>query len=113
MYPLPSGKDLKMLKGTQKRIIHVKDTHSRIFGEAYFVLRGDVGGDVTESDMVREAARLVDENLLGLYCAKQIQHTGKRKNAEPMHGGAFAGFVAGAAVCSGIIGFIVLMMQIL
>lgn len=50
------------LKGTEKRIICLKSSDSRLFCEAFFVLREDaaVGG---ESDMLAEANRILDEHL--------------------------------------------------
>lgn len=103
-----------MLKGTQKKIIHIKDTHSRIFGEAYFILRSDVSSEISENEMVREAARIVDENLLSIYCSNQlssckIPEKPKKLNSKA---GAFAGFIAGASVCSGVIGLIILITQL-
>lgn len=102
-----------MLKGTQKKIIHIKDTHSNIFGEAYFVLRTDIGTEVSENEMVREAARIVDENLLSIYCSNEAPGISpiisKPKKSKS---GAVAGFIAGASVCSGIIGLIILLIQL-
>lgn len=102
-----------MLKGTQKKIIHIKDTHSNIFGEAYFVLRTDIGTEVSENEMVREAARIVDENLLSIYCSNEASMgiSTIRSKPKKSKSGAVAGFIAGASVCSGIIGLIILLIQ--
>ena|GEM_PF-1193520 len=104
-----------MLKGTQKKIIHIKDIKSSIFGEAYFVLKADLKESVTESDMVREAAKIVDENLMEVYCSNLLSRPNPPAAAvkHPQVSSAVAGFVAGAAVCSGVIGFVALLMQIL
>lgn len=50
-----------MIKGCQKRIIHITNTGSPYFEEAYFILRRperDIRA--TEDDMVREALRIAE-----------------------------------------------------
>ena len=47
-----------MLKGAQKRMIVVKTTESKIFEEAYFVMRREYTG--MEGDMVAEANRIIE-----------------------------------------------------
>ncbi len=47
-----------MLKGAQKRMIVVKTADSRIFEEAYFVMRGE--STSSNSDMVGEANRIIE-----------------------------------------------------
>ncbi len=57
----------KHMRGSEKKIIYVRDTGSKLFEEAYFVLRRGVsdGADGTdEADMVREASRIVEEGSL-------------------------------------------------
>lgn len=49
-----------MIKGCQRRIIMVKDTGSRYFDSAYFVLRHDLPKDSRESDMLAEAHRMIN-----------------------------------------------------
>ena len=49
-----------MIKGAQKRMIVVKTTESKIFEEAYFVLRREAEG-VSQGDMVGEANRIIEE----------------------------------------------------
>lgn len=48
-----------MLKGAQKRMIVVKTSDSKLFEEAYFVLRHESRGE--ETDMVAEANRIIEE----------------------------------------------------
>ena len=48
-----------MLKGCQRRIIMVKDTGSKYFEGAYFVLRSELPGSVRESEMISEAQRMI------------------------------------------------------
>ncbi|MBQ4067317.1 MAG: hypothetical protein IJD22_06715 [Clostridia bacterium] len=51
-----------MIKGCQKKIIHLKKTDSPYFEEAYFILKDtpDRAGAFCENDMVREAIRLTE-----------------------------------------------------
>ena len=54
-----------MVKGCQRRIIHLKNTGSEMFEEAYFLLNDKYHADDKKSlDMVREANRIIEENLL-------------------------------------------------
>ncbi|MBQ9733474.1 MAG: hypothetical protein IJV74_04485 [Clostridia bacterium] len=50
------------MRGYQRKIIHLKNTGSYLFDEAYFVLSRD-GEDLHlgEDDMVKEASRIIDE----------------------------------------------------
>lgn len=52
-----------MVRGYQKRIIHLKNTESAVFDEAFFLVneRNSVG--VGEKELIREANRIVDESL--------------------------------------------------
>lgn len=49
-----------MLKGCQRRIIMVKDTGSKYFDSAYFVIKHDLPKGSRESDMLAEAHRMID-----------------------------------------------------
>lgn len=53
-----------MLRGCQKKIIILKSTGSPIFDEAYFILNDNAAASdrITQSDMVREANRIISEN---------------------------------------------------
>jgi len=52
------------MRGYQKRVIYLKNTGSRDFEEAYFIVRADVG-DKGQScpHMIEEANRIIDENF--------------------------------------------------
>ncbi len=54
------------MKGCQKRIIVMKNTGSRLFDEAYFILKENAVRTqaISEHDMVGEAARIISENML-------------------------------------------------
>ena len=80
------------MRGREKRVIFVRDTGSRFFEEAYFVLRrGAAEGDSPEADMVREAQRIVRD--CGAY-----PRSGRRI------GGKTLSFLAGAASAGALIG---------
>ena len=60
------------MRASEKRILYVRDTGSRWFEEAYFVLRrGASEADGSASDMAREAQRLVADGLNGYPHAKR------------------------------------------
>ena len=52
------------MRGYQKKVIFVKNTGSRHFEEAYFVMRPDCeeSGDLSET-MIEEANRIINENF--------------------------------------------------
>lgn len=51
-----------MIKGCQKKIIHLKNTGSPYFEEAYFILKDDGASLPAENDMVREALRIAESS---------------------------------------------------
>ncbi len=51
-----------MIKGNQKKVIHVKNTESGIFEEAYFILKEDISKNLSEGDIISEANRIIEEN---------------------------------------------------
>lgn len=56
-----------MLRGAERRMIVVRTKNSRMFEEAYFMVRpeaGDRGED--ESDMLREANQILEGSLGGM-----------------------------------------------
>ena len=50
-----------MVRGCQKKIIYVKNTDSKVFDEAYFVLSDKIPEATEECDMVEEANRILGE----------------------------------------------------
>ena len=62
-----------MTRGCEKRIIHIKDTDSALFEEAYFVLRSGVTRKRqphSEDQMIKEANRLIKDSLTFAYPSK-------------------------------------------
>ncbi|MGM9652298.1 MAG: hypothetical protein ACI3XP_01530 [Eubacteriales bacterium] len=87
------------MRGSEKKIIYIRDTGSRIFEEAYFVIRRGVcdgEGRPSENDMVREAERIVEESG-GAYPA-HARRTRLRGRLLSFFAGAAA---AAALICGG------------
>lgn len=85
------------MRGSEKKIIYVKDTGSNIFEEAYFVIRRGVDGEddrPSESDMVREASRIVAQNGADYPAARRR----RRLRAKILS------FLAGAAAATSLFG---------
>lgn len=55
-----------MYNGNQKKVIVIKNTNSRFFEEAYFILKesGKNENKSHESAMIREANRIANENFV-------------------------------------------------
>ena len=51
------------VKGTQKRVIHLKNTESSIFEEAYFIVKEGARESYALPDMISEANRIIEENV--------------------------------------------------
>ncbi len=52
-----------LVKGCRGKIIRLKSTGNRLFDEAFFVLRDDAA-EVGERDILGEANRILEENML-------------------------------------------------
>ena len=51
-----------MIKGCQKKIVFLKNTGSKLFDEAYFIIRDSINLDgISDGDMIDEANRIIDE----------------------------------------------------
>ena len=54
-----------MVRGYQKRIIYLKNTRSKLFDEAYFVVKEDnTAKRAPHEELVEEANRIIDENYI-------------------------------------------------
>ena len=84
------------MRGSEKKIIYVRDTGSKLFEEAYFVLKRGVsdGSAGAEEDMVREASRIVEEGSFN------YPMTARRAR----HRRALTLFLAGAATAMAFLG---------
>ena len=51
-----------MLRGCQKKIVFLKNTGSKLFDEAYFVISDKADSEkICRTDMITEANRIIDE----------------------------------------------------
>lgn len=82
-----------MIKGCQKRMIHVKNTGCDLFDEAYFVLKNDVSTNSDfENDFLQTATAIINQNNL----IKQKKR--ERKKTKKMLF-FLLGFISGALPC--------------
>ena len=52
------------MRGCQKQVIYIKNTGSRHFEEAYFVVREDLSpAEISAENMIDEANRIIRENI--------------------------------------------------
>lgn len=91
-----------MLKGCQKKIIHVTNTGSPYFEEAYFILRR--GGDIPvgDDDMVKEALKIARSSAAAL---KPGDARRRRIKASI--------FLFGVSACSFVFGLIMLFFAVM
>ena len=52
---------IDMVKGTQRKVIVLKDTKSGIFDEAYFIVKTSADPNLNRRDMTNEAKRISEE----------------------------------------------------
>ena len=61
-----------MVKGCQRKTIHIKDTGSKYYEEAYFILKpGASDAKGSEVDMIDEALRIAGESLSSVMPKKR------------------------------------------
>lgn len=61
-----------MVKGCQRKTIHIRDTGSRYYEEAYFILKpGVCDTPKSEADMIDEAMRIANESLSDIMPQKR------------------------------------------
>lgn len=89
-----------MLRGAQRNMIVVRTRDSRMFEEAYFVIRRDRGlSSVAESDMLWEANRILEKAVLP---TPAVEVSGKRRGRLR----SFLWFLAGLAGGGGTVGLL-------
>lgn len=81
-----------MIKGVRKDVIFLKNTGSRVFEEAYFILK-DTADVHSYSDLAEEARRIIVSNVLSPESA--FSKIGARRKEVIIR---FACFAAGIAV---------------
>lgn len=53
-----------MVRGTQKRIVYVKNTGGAVFEEAFFVVKDGKESGLSDGDMLGEATRIIEEHTV-------------------------------------------------
>ncbi len=95
-----------MIKGCQKKIIHITNTGSPYFEEAYLILRrgGDFsdGEDTSEMDIVQEAVKIAEEGSAAL--APRRERKRRRRNRA---------FFCGISLCSFLFGLVMLICSLI
>ena len=84
-----------MYTGTQKKAIVLKNQKNCIFEEAYFILKDNIS-DIKESEMVREANRILKTHILGGYFYEETKPKEKARGKNSIIcflSGAFLSFV--------------------
>ena len=96
-----------MLKGCQRRIIMVKDTGSRYFDSAYFVIKHDLPQNSRESDMLAEAHRMINAcNLNENTAEKALSNVTAAPAKHKKFSSALVGimlFLAGVSVTAAVL----------
>lgn len=91
-----------MLKGAQKRMIVVRTTDSKLFEEAYFVMRQDAGlGGGDRPDLLAEANRILEGSRL---------HSERRHRPRRGILWCVLGFLGGAMLGGGGVGLLWLLL---
>ena len=71
-----------MIKGCQKKVIWMRNTESELFDEAYFILSEYAcKKESKESDIVKEATRIIDSSPVSSYWEKEDIPVKKTKRA--------------------------------
>ena len=95
-----------MIRGAEKRMIVVRTRESRVFEEAYFVVRHDVPDHAANAlDMLREANRIIERNTVVPTAPPHRTLKGRLIAA----GRTVAIFVAGILVGAGCVGLSLLL----
>ena len=81
------------MRGYQKKVIFLKETGSRLFDEAYFVVsRQGEEAAIDQSDMIFEANRIIKESLNDKELRIKRERTLKNGFILPFLFGAFTAF---------------------
>lgn len=71
-----------MIKGCQRKIIVIRDTGSDFFDEAYFIIKD--GGTIPagDDDMIAEANRILERNMLCPQFAEEEKKEKRRRESD-------------------------------
>jgi len=91
-----------MIRGAQKRMIVIRTHDSRVFEEAYFVMRRDSEMAVNDGDMLSEADRIIRRSMVGFEDQEKVGS--KRRMSTKLR--CFIWFLSGMIMGSGCIGML-------
>ena len=92
-----------MLKGAQKRMIVIRTRDSRLFEEAYFVMRRDMPDSAAHgADMLEEANRIIEHSLNASALISEKPSPSLKHRLRWLWPVLFAaiGFLSGGFVCA-------------
>ena len=84
---------MKMIKGCQKSIIHLKDTGSPYFEEAYFIVSRGSDIEAVGDDIIKEALSIVKNSATDVK-SRNLQKK-KQRRALIMKGASALSFIFG------------------
>lgn len=88
------------MRGCERRVLYLKNCESKLFDEAYFVLRKNTDTPPCANDMLEEATRIIRAETTSLRAPR------KKKSALSR---SFLPFLAGIAVSATICAVLVLL----
>ena len=98
-----------MLRGAEKRMIVVRTRDSRMFEEAYFVVRPEADRDGRdEPDMLREANRILETSMAGCRGESGGAHASLSPRRSTLR--RVAWFLAGLFSGGGVVGLLWLLL---
>ena len=89
-----------MIRGAQKKMIVVRTRNSRMFEEAYFVMRQGADEGSQNHDILREANRILEGNLSGYGQERQAKEKRRHLRERVLM------FLAGLACGGGSVGLL-------
>jgi len=104
-----------MIRGCQKRIYYIKDPHSPLFAEAYFILKETEKislhpGSPSAARLAAEADRIIAAFSAPDAVTRHHRSAADGKRGSSSAGQKFGAFIIGAASSSAIIGGIALLL---
>jgi hypothetical protein len=95
--------EVKMIKGCKKNVVYVRNTDSKLFEEAYFILSDDFEQSPTsEPDMLAEANRIIARTPVASYFGMTPELQRKKKSDARQNFSRGLWFIAGALFSSAI-----------
>ena len=61
---ISGDRDKRMVRGTQKKVVYIKNTGGAVFDEAFFLLKEERGSGFSGDDILREADRIIAERTV-------------------------------------------------